>query len=248
MSDDKLLRSLSASALSAARNNDRLEMGRIANVIATVAYGKGISANDRARHLEEHGCATHDPAVLSEIRRECSVGGGASRGLVELGCGNGQWARKLSGPPYNLDVLAFDDMSAVPLNLALYHPRTKPNADFFFQRIRKGDESVLLPGRGGEALRGRVLLVVFPDPGPMAANVLSNYARAFPEDNDTFIYVGEGRGGANADGRFFDILEGGEWVCVKTMEIKPFGDKGFERFFIFKKVSSGKPASAAKKQ
>ena len=237
-SDEHRLRSLASSARAAAQSNDRLAMGVLANEIASIAYGVGVSADARHKHLEEHGCAAHGPEVLSAVGALCrgAAAGTVVRGVVELGAGNGQWARKLSDPPYGLDVVAFDDMSSVPLNLALYHPRTKPNAQFFFQKIRRGDESVLLPGRGGEALRGRVLLIVFPDGGPMAANCLRNYASAYPDDNDTFVYVGEGRGGANADDRFFDMLEGPDWQCVNTLPVKPFGNKGYERFFVFKRV------------
>ena len=51
---------------------------------------------------------------------------------------------------------------------------------------------------------------MFPDPGPMAWRTLEAWKGMGP-DCDTFVYVGEGRGGCNADDDLFDELEGEEW-------------------------------------
>lgn len=85
-------------------------------------------------------------------------------------------------------------------------------------------------------LVGRVLLIVFPDPGGMALQCLKNYSEA-SEENDTFIYVGEGKGGANGNEAFFNELEkGGQWRCVYSCEMSPFGEYGFERLFVFRRI------------
>jgi hypothetical protein len=75
-------------------------------------------------------------------------------------------------------------------------------------------------------------LIVFPDPGEMAARCVSKYSSAC-DANDMFIYVGEGRGGANGSNALFDMLESGEWVLRHTMKVSPLGGKGHERLFVF---------------
>jgi hypothetical protein len=59
-----------------------------------------------------------------------------------------------------------------------------------------------------------------------------------PVFNDTIVYVGEGRGRANADGAFFDLLESGDWVLVQVMPVQSFGDKGFKKMYVLKRVAS----------
>ena len=88
------------------------------------------------------------------------------------------------------------------------------------------------------ACRGRALLMVYPPPGPMAIDTLKIYSEASPE-NDTIIYVGEGKGGANANDAFFDFLETNGWVLLEILEVlRPPGDKskGCERLYILQKV------------
>ena len=90
--------------------------------------------------------------------------------------------------------------------------------------------------------RGRILLLVYPTPA-LAYQSLTAYAALGPE-NDTVVYVGEGRGGANAQDDFFDVLEGGGdnddeydsgWVLLEVLPVRPFGSNGFEKLFIFRK-------------
>ena len=47
-------------------------------------------------------------------------------------------------------------------------------------------------------------MLVYPPPGDMALEVVKQYSKF--EGNDIVIYVGEGRGGANANQEFFDYF------------------------------------------
>lgn len=100
----------------------------------------------------------------------------------------------------------------------------------------QGDERIFHPPDKAAArgLTGRALMIVFPDQGPMAMECLKSYVSSSPS-NDLFIYVGEGRGGANGDEALFDWLESGEWTLERALPLKPFGSKGFERFFVFRR-------------
>ena len=53
------------------------------------------------------------------------------------------------------------------------------------------------------------------------------------------LYVGEGRGGVNAQPDFFDLLEA-EWTVETTMPLEPFPEC-FERLFILKRKGEWKP-------
>eukprot|EP00039_Didymoeca_costata_P009917 m.132469 g.132469 ORF g.132469 m.132469 type:complete len:123 (+) comp14647_c0_seq8:659-1027(+) len=50
---------------------------------------------------------------------------------------------------------------------------------------------------------------------------------------DTFVYVGEGRGGSCASEGFFDVLER-DWVCEKIIDLDPF-EQCFERMFVMRR-------------
>eukprot|EP00050_Salpingoeca_kvevrii_P017483 m.65594 g.65594 ORF g.65594 m.65594 type:complete len:70 (+) comp7578_c0_seq7:883-1092(+) len=50
---------------------------------------------------------------------------------------------------------------------------------------------------------------------------------------DTLIYVGEGRGGVNANDAFFDELER-SWICTKVVKLDPF-PQCFERLFVLQR-------------
>ena len=85
------------------------------------------------------------------------------------------------------------------------------------------------------ACRGRALLLVYPPPGEMAFSIVNKYVDA-AEENDTVIYVGEGRGGANGNDSMFDFFESGEWVLQKVMKVQPPpGDKGYEMLYILQR-------------
>ena len=187
------------------------------------------------------------------------LGGGDlhERGFVEIGAGNGQWARILtdrynetttttpsSSPPIrnNLKgkqfhfVLAYDDQSDLPLNPDKYNKNGSVRRNFFFDGVQKGSDTEATLRHW--QCRGRILLLVFPPPGPMAVTALRAYAEADAVNNDTLVYVGEGRGGANANDDFFNALEGDggeDWILTKMLPVKRFGNKSYEKLFVFKR-------------
>jgi len=136
--------------------------------------------------------------------------------LVELGGGAGHWQRALShfrprGPgTAPVDVLSYDDYSDIPLAV---------EGRSVGEVRRGGVEALRLP----EA-NGRTLLLVYPPPGDMARRALGEHT------GDTFIYVGEARGGYNADDSFFDALERG-WRVKRVVPLRPF-EGGFEKLYV----------------
>lgn len=71
------------------------------------------------------------------------------------------------------------------------------------------------------------LLLVYPPPGDMALRCLHEYR------GDTLVYVGEGRGGANASDEFFDGLDA-EWDVKNILDLDPF-PQCFERLFLLRR-------------
>lgn len=127
------------------------------------------------------------------------------RPVVEIGAGAGQWQRALAA--HGVDIVSYDNV-----------PSHRSS----------------LPGHSGKVLLGgvekiaahpdRVLLLCYPDPSGMAQQCLDAYK------GDTLLYVGEGRGGVNANAAFFDTLER-DWECQIVEEMDPF-PQCFERFFV----------------
>eukprot|EP00540_Astrosyne_radiata_P006207 CAMPEP_0116857480 /NCGR_PEP_ID=MMETSP0418-20121206/20572_1 /TAXON_ID=1158023 /ORGANISM="Astrosyne radiata, Strain 13vi08-1A" /LENGTH=78 /DNA_ID=CAMNT_0004491159 /DNA_START=114 /DNA_END=350 /DNA_ORIENTATION=+ len=58
-------------------------------------------------------------------------------------------------------------------------------------------------------------------------------------ENDTIVYVGEGRGGANANDAFFDYLEQEGWILMKILNVKA-PPKGYEQLYLLKKKKQKK--------
>eukprot|EP00551_Chaetoceros_affinis_P011797 CAMPEP_0203672084 /NCGR_PEP_ID=MMETSP0090-20130426/7700_1 /ASSEMBLY_ACC=CAM_ASM_001088 /TAXON_ID=426623 /ORGANISM="Chaetoceros affinis, Strain CCMP159" /LENGTH=434 /DNA_ID=CAMNT_0050537327 /DNA_START=130 /DNA_END=1434 /DNA_ORIENTATION=- len=246
-----------------ARNNeDKMKiMKDIMERISEIAYGKGITPQIREDFLIKYGCTAYTEKILDTI-----IQYSADHGIIEVGAGNGQWAKALSShhtklsssssiPPSPLPqfIVAYDDMSQIPLNVQIYHQYTQPAQRYFFSNIQKmkGEDAVGLIKN-----RGRVLLLVYPPPGDMALDVVKQYSKF--EGNDTIIYVGEGIGGANANKEFFDyFLNNNEnnadserkgnatgsndrhkWYIMEAMDVDDVlgGGKGFEMMFVLKKV------------
>ncbi|GMI41281.1 hypothetical protein TrCOL_g7653 [Triparma columacea] len=228
--DEVKLRSLSSKAHLALQSQDRVQMAQLAQEMSRVAYGRGVTAQKRQVSLERFGCVEWTPLVMDLIADFAS-----GRGVVEIGAGNGQWSRRLSD--MGCDVVAFDDMSGVPLNRNLYHGGTKPNRDHFFSAVRKGDSSVFRGGSGsgyvGEG--GRVLLIVYPDRSGWALETVTAWMKQ-STDNTAMVYVGEGRNGANACEGFFDLLEGEGWRVVRVEDLGCKGGKGYEKAFFMERV------------
>jgi hypothetical protein len=207
-----------------------------------ILYGPDTHPQQRQAFLQQYGCTGWTEEVIITLLEL-----GASRGFVEIGAGNGQWARILTdryleseyfsqNPKKTFEFcLAYDNMSALPLNPEVYHERTQPYHRFFYPNVQPCNsiDNVL----GQWKCRGRVLLLVYPSPGnDMAADALKAYAEISPL-NDTVVYVGEGRGGANANDAFFDCVESGEWILAQMIPVRIFGSKGYEKLHVLKRKS-----------
>jgi hypothetical protein len=229
---------------------DPEKLKKLGNKMFEVTYGKGVTPQAREDFLLQYGCTGWTEEVLKTIVELCD-----SRGVVEMGAGHGQWARALSKaydtrqvkelhenqPRKRFDfVLAYDDMSNLPLNTHIYNPYTQPHHDYFGNVRKLETKNDLLKVLRSWACRGRVLLMVYPPPGDMAKEAVQTYVDAAP-DNDTVIFVGEGRGGANGDDALFDYFESGDWVLLKVMEVQPPpGDTGYEKLFILQRKDEAK--------
>ena len=220
--------------------NPQKEITALVEKSYEILYGPNLMPIDRQNFLQQYGCTGWTEEVIVTLLER-----GASRGFVEIGAGNGQWARVLNDRYQESEYverqskkvfevcLAFDDMSALPLNPAVYHTRTKAFHDFFYHHVQPCDsiERVLNQWQ----CRGRILLLVYPSPdSDMAMNAIEEYANASPM-NDTVVYVGEGRGGANANDKFFDYLENGDWILESILPVRIFGTKGFEQLYVLKR-------------
>ena len=166
---------------------------------------------------------------------------------MEIGAGNGQWARALTDrykeelPNTSNNkafeyVLAYDDMSELPLSPEIYHEHTQPAHDYFYSRVQKCDSVQAVLSKW--PCRGRILLLVYPPPGSMAIETVKTFAELGPE-NDTVVFVGEGRGGANANNELFDYFESGDWAILQVLPVKPQpGGKGYEKLYILQRIHS----------
>jgi len=219
------------------------EIALLRQDIFRLAYGKGVTAQVREDFLIRYGCTGFNDVILCRLVELCTA-----RGLVEIGAGHGQWQKALTdayiaahekiGKREKFDfVLAYDNNASLPLNTHIYNQYTRPHHDYFGS-VQKIDSTADL-GRilRSWACRGRALLMVYPPPGSMAKETLEIYLEASP-DNDTLIYVGEGRGGANGDEAFFDLLENGGWILIDILEVfRPPGDKGYEKLYILHRIT-----------
>jgi hypothetical protein len=222
---------------------ERKDMAHIRSLheqFCAIAYGSGVTPQEREDFVVRYGCTGWTDDVLDALFEL-----GDSRGYVEIGAGNGQWARALTDR-YKQEllntssnnkmfeyVLAYDDMSELPLSPEIYHEHTQPAHDYFYSRVQKCDSIQAVLGKW--PCRGRILLLVYPPPGPMAMETVKTYAELGPE-NDTVVFVGEGRGGANANNELFDYFESGDWAILRVLPVKPQpGGKGYEKLYILQR-------------
>ena len=171
---------------------------------------------------------------------------GKDRGIVEIGAGHGQWARALNdlyqhqqssrNNTQDLEfVTAYDTMTELPLNANLYR-RTQPAHDYFYPKVQECKNAYQVMEQSCN--QGRILLMVFPSPGPMSLDTLKAYV-ATGGDHNTLVYVGEGREGANAPNEFFDYLEENQWIVTKILPVESFGSKGYEKMCILTRTVGG---------
>mmetsp|Transcript_15447 Transcript_15447/g.17963 ORF Transcript_15447/g.17963 Transcript_15447/m.17963 type:complete len:417 (+) Transcript_15447:93-1343(+) len=248
------------------KQHQRMELIRgFMNQVNEIAYGKGITPQQREDFLIKYGCTAYTDTILQTILNYTY-----HRGIIEIGAGNGQWTKAIFGlhtsqlqlqidndndgsddnssiplSPFSKFIVAYDNQSSIPLNTDIYHQYTKPAQTYFFQDVENldGVEAV-----GRIQNRGRALLMVYPPPGEMALDVVNSYANF--EGNDLVIYVGEGIGGANANRDFFDYFlnhskygdDESEWCLLDVCDIPDLlgGNKGFEMMYILKKVKKVK--------
>lgn len=240
---NKLLSSNELKEARATQNQDKLHS--ILDQMHKLLYGEGVTPQVREDFLIQNGCTGHTPEVLEYL-----VELGKGRGFVEIGAGNGQWARALidchvgycernekqSGVKISQFefVQAFDNMEALPLSPQIYHNKTQPAHRYFYPNVMHCSSHTDVVQ--GYAARGRILLIVFPPPSPMALETIQAYVNAHRE-NDTVVYVGEGKGGANGSNELFDYLLSKKWALLKVMNVKTCpGGKGYEKMFVFKRV------------
>ena len=266
---EQLLERSKSSRQGKATNNvsksDQQLLGSLATQQYQILYGPNVTPQDRMDFLAQYGCTAWTSPCLQRL-----VQLGEGRGFVEVGAGHGQWARAIEeerrtrlqlqrlekavpnaviGNHVPRDfVLAYDDWSRLPLDPTVYHPKTRPHAAYFGKVHRLNREKSISPAESLSVLlsqwkhRGRILLLVYPTPA-LAIQSLEAYSAMGPE-NDTVVYVGEGRGGANASDDFFDFLETSgddrdgkiRWVLLDVLQVRPFGTKGFEQLYIFQKM------------
>jgi len=242
LKDEERMRQLLEKAPTLGRDPEKMKA--LGEEIFEVTYGKGVTAQAREDFLLRYGCTGWTEKVLETLVDLCET-----RGIVEIGAGHGQWARALSEAFDQTQkrredekrmkrfdfVLAYDDMSDLPLNTHIYNPYTQPHHDYFGNVQKLETKTKMMRVLQSWACRGRALLLVYPPPGEMATEVVQQYVDAAPQ-NDTVIFVGEGRGGANACDSFFDYFEGGDWVLLSVLELqRPPGDKGYEKLYILQR-------------
>jgi len=246
--DEMKMRLILEKASTIRSNPERMKA--LSEELVEVTYGKGVTAQQREDFLIQYGCTGWTDEILEGILKIAR-----SRGIVEIGAGHGQWARALNeayssstatttttssgkGRKQFDFVLAYDDNSNLPLNTHIYNPYTKPHHEYFGTVRKLENRTQMVKVLQSWTCRGRILLLVYPPPNDMATHVVSAYVNAAPEDNDTVIFVGEGRGGANGDDSLFDYFENGEWELLKEMNVRrPPGDKGYEKLFVLRRRS-----------
>ena len=244
--DEAKLRSLQTEAIGARASGDTQRINAVFEKISSIAYGAGVKPQDREDFLVKYGCTGWTDDILAYLFRL-----GKDKGFVEVGAGNGQWARAIQDKhkelcasgniiPANRTksfefILPYDDMSELPLSPQVYHRHTAPVLEHFHANVLRVTHVEAI--RKWET-RGRVLLLVYPPPGPMAIESVQAYVDVYAEGNDTVVYVGEGRGGANANDEFFDYFcSDGAWVVENVMPVKPSpGGKGYEKCFVLRRV------------
>jgi hypothetical protein len=210
-----------------------------------VVFGKEItSIAQRQAFVEEYGCTGWTDEVLGLILDRAG-----DRGVVEIGAGNGQWARRLAAAyaerndaqrednRSNFDfVLAYDDGSAVPMPSRPAGPVRPLIGNSVAATIRHW------------STRHRVLLLVYPPPeSDMAHAAVQAYDQVHPAVGSntvapaTILYVGEGRGGGNANAAFFDYLHNHGWYVDQVRPVLRFGSRGgHEQLYVLMRRSENR--------
>jgi len=162
-------------------------------------------ANARDDYLKKFGCVKWTDEVMQRVA--------SFSPLIEIGAGYGRWKKCLE-EDYGANVLAFDDFSEL----------------HFGSEIERKNSGVF---QGNEAMiprhKDRTLLLVCPPPSDMAMRCLNQYKGKY------FIFVGEGREGAHANGEFFNQLEK-NWKVLERLDLENFSEC-YEKCFILERKS-----------
>lgn len=180
----------------------------------------------RRKYLEAYGCVRWTPQaieILAEFSRHWPI--------IEIGAGtgwlyftshifdfhaaaiSGHWERELRRA--GTDIIAFDDFSTI--SPAEGNMVNNP----IVGRVEEGNETTI------QKHPKRTLLMCYPPDGDMAVRALKVYRGKW------LVYIGEGRGGVNANSEFFDILEK-DWIVEQVEELDPY-PMCFERMYILRK-------------
>ena len=170
-----------------------------------IIFGEAGPPDARRRYEAEYGNCRYTPEAIQTVA--------ALSPLVEIEAGRGHWQRALSAA--GATVVSFDRWAG-GISGSDVPPEIAPVG-----KVLPGDERAL------RQHRDKALLLVHPAPGDMALRCLREFR------GDTFVYVGEGRGGANANDDFFDGLDA-EWEASSILELDPF-PQCFERLFILRR-------------
>eukprot|EP00752_Nemacystus_decipiens_P016351 g14623.t1 len=173
-----------------------------------IIYGVADPPDARRLFEAEHGNCRYTPEAIQAVS--------ALSPLIEIGAGRGHWQRALSEA--GATVVAFDKWATKPGGgvgggLTAGIPQVG--------KVLPGDEHAI------RLHRDKTLLLVYPPPGDTAVRCLREYT------GDALAYVGEGRGGVNANDAFFDGLNA-EWEVTSVVELDPF-PQCFERLFLLRR-------------
>lgn len=170
-----------------------------------IIYGIKNAQTKRSEYAAKYGCAAWTEEALDTLAELAP--------LIELGAGAGQWQRALHQKHFpRAQMISFDNGSSVA-----------PPADGLPNEVLPGDETELVKAVHSH----RTLFLCYP-PLDADSRLAINALRAYR--GDRMVYVGEGRGGANAGNAFFEKLER-EWVVEKTIALNPF-PTNHERMFV----------------
>ena len=185
----------------------------------------------RAEFVERYGCVGWTDAALAEIAKHAPI--------VEMGAGRGQWQRALA--ERGVDVLAYDDRSAVPGTNEPRPPDANANDRAETRSARKrwgvtrrGDETKLRSfwaTREADAVGGV--------PGRRLVGEVSGELR-----RAVVLFVGEGRGGVNGSRR--RRLRRNADV-ENAVPVKPFGD-GHEKLWVLRRKRTSEEQSASERE
>jgi len=181
-----------------------LELEKEVNAQTSLILYQVPSPTARRDYLAQYGCSKWSEEALDVIRKYSPI--------IEIGAGLGYWERELSAR--GAKVLAVDNRSALPL------PDVRIKKPTFVGKVVHSDESLVSKNPK------HTLLLVYPGPDDMAYKALQRYR------GDTLLYVGEARGGVNANPAFFDALEK-DWICAEVHPVEPFPN-GLEKLWVLK--------------